>query len=41
LLAQIAAEPNLPPNVKVATDIAQKLTAADMSNLLDVEVDIE
>ena len=37
LLTQIAAEPNLPPTVKVAVDRAQKLTAADMFNLMDRE----
>jgi hypothetical protein len=37
VLAQIATESNLPPTVKVAVDRAQKLTAADMSNLMDRE----
>jgi hypothetical protein len=37
LLAQFASEPNLPPTVKVAVDRAQKLTAAEMFNLMDRE----
>ena len=35
VLAEIATEANAPASVKVAVDVAQKLTAADMSNLFD------